>query len=181
MGSVNLCDLLISTLGLVKNSSLARYRNIEFVCPFRPGTGQNFQGAGHCTGCSQGDPRYDFSLRTSRQQLEQVFLNLILNAVQATEEGGQIKLSILHRDGGIEAAVSDDGEGIDPGDIERIFEPFFTTKPAGVGTGLGLSLSRRIIQSLGGRIGVESSPGKGTEFRVWLPKDRELLQEQLAN
>ena len=73
--------------------------------------------------------------------------------------------------------VVDDGQGIDPAIRDRIFDPFFTTKPVGQGTGLGLSISYGIVESHGGRIEVESTPGKGSHFTVWLPRSSPPLQQ----
>ena len=103
-------------------------------------------------------------------QINQVFLNLITNAVQAMpEERGTITLA-THTDGdGVTVEVADDGAGIPPDVMDRIFDPFFTTKEIGKGTGLGLSISYKIIEEHGGKISVESEPGLGTKFTVWLP------------
>ena len=103
-------------------------------------------------------------------QINQVFLNLITNAVQAMpEERGTITLT-THTDGiGVTVEVADDGAGIPPEVMDRIFDPFFTTKEIGKGTGLGLSISYKIIVEHGGKISVESEPGLGTKFTVWLP------------
>jgi len=102
-------------------------------------------------------------------QLNQVFMNLLVNASQAIETKGAITI----RTGAIEDQVwieiSDTGMGILPENIKSIFDPFFTTKPVGKGTGLGLSVSYNIIQKHHGRIEVESEVGKGSTFRVWLP------------
>jgi PAS domain S-box-containing protein len=107
------------------------------------------------------------------QQLEQVFLNLLLNAEQAILEAkpqGEIILSAQLRDDGntIVAQVIDDGPGIPPDSLPRIFEPFYTTKTVGMGTGLGLSVSYGIVQEHGGRLSVESGPGR-TVFTLELP------------
>lgn len=104
-----------------------------------------------------------------RDRLEQVFVNLLTNAVQAIEGEGCVGVttSILP-DGRVEAAVRDTGVGIAPEHIDRIFDPFFTTKPPGSGTGLGLSLAYAIIRDHGGTIDVSSTPGAGSEFRVTL-------------
>jgi signal transduction histidine kinase len=105
-----------------------------------------------------------------RRELEQVLLNLILNAVQALgEEGGTIRVRTLPRGEEVVLSVADDGCGIAADVIDRIFDPFFTTKPAGEGTGLGLSISHEIVRRHGGRIEVRSQPGQGSEFLVLLP------------
>ncbi|MBI4667384.1 MAG: PAS domain S-box protein [Nitrospinae bacterium] len=103
-------------------------------------------------------------------QLGQVFLNLIINAAQAIKSHGSIKLKTRVQDGGILAQISDTGEGIPEEYLDRIFDPFFTTKPTGQGTGLGLSISYGIIQKHKGRITVDSGPGEGTTFSIWLPE-----------
>ncbi len=105
----------------------------------------------------------------ARRELEQVFLNLIVNAGQALEELGVLRVRTAVIDGEIEIAVADSGRGIAPEHLDRIFDPFFTTKPVGEGTGLGLSISHEIVRRHGGRIDVSSEPGCGTEFRVRLP------------
>ncbi len=108
-------------------------------------------------------------------QLNQVFLNLIVNAAQAIEGQGHIRLSTgtgrLEGRDAVWIEVADDGCGMDEATQRRIFEPFFTTKPVGKGTGLGLSLSFSIVKKHGGRIELESQPGEGTRFRVWVPVD----------
>jgi signal transduction histidine kinase len=110
------------------------------------------------------------SVEGVRRELEQVLLNLILNAAQALgEEGGTIRLRTLPRGEEVVISVSDDGCGIAPELVDRIFDPFFTTKPAGEGTGLGLSISHEIVRRHGGRIEVRSQPGRGSEFLVLLP------------
>ncbi len=105
----------------------------------------------------------------SRRELEQVVLNLVINAAQSIRGQGRVRVATARRGDEVEIAVSDDGCGI-PGDvIERIFDPFFTTKPAGEGTGLGLSISYEIVRRHGGRILVDSQVGRGTEVSVRLP------------
>jgi len=102
-------------------------------------------------------------------QLNQVFMNLLTNACQATPPGGEVW---IRTEGGEDEAVitvRDSGCGIPEEHLSRIFEPFFTTKEVGQGTGLGLSISHKIIEEHKGRIQVESTPGAGTLFRVWLP------------
>lgn len=102
-------------------------------------------------------------------QLNQVFMNLLVNAAQAIEGRGEIRLSTGHQGDEVFVAVRDSGCGIPPDKLNRIFDPFFTTKPVGTGTGLGLSVSYSIVEKHGGRIEVDSKVGEGTEFRVWLP------------
>jgi len=102
-------------------------------------------------------------------QINQVFMNLIVNAAQAIQEKGRIVLQTELRNGWVVVSVSDTGCGMSEDVKNRIFEPFYTTKPVGQGTGLGLSLSYSIVQKHGGRIEVESTPGVGTRFSVHLP------------
>ena len=104
------------------------------------------------------------------QQLNQVFVNLLVNAAQAITERGKIWIRTYHNDGYVVVEVEDTGKGISAEDMKKVFDPFFTTKPVGKGTGLGLSVSYGIIKRHGGRIEVESDLGKGTTFRVLLPK-----------
>lgn len=108
-------------------------------------------------------------------QLRQVFLNLVMNAVQAVGEHGQVEIETLREGDGAVVRVRDDGPGIAPGHREQLFVPFFTTKPAGEGTGLGLFLSYQIVQSHAGEIRVQSEPGSGATFDVWLPLSRPAL------
>ncbi|MFZ0758433.1 MAG: ATP-binding protein [Candidatus Sulfotelmatobacter sp.] len=100
-------------------------------------------------------------------QIHQVLLNLLLNAVQAMDGAGKVVVEIDTRDGCASVAVSDSGRGISPQNLPNIFRPFYTTK--GDGTGLGLSLARRIVEDHHGRIEVSSVVGKGSQFTVLLP------------
>ena len=102
-------------------------------------------------------------------QLNQVFMNLLMNAGQAIEDHGRITIRTGQEGDHVWVEVEDTGTGIKPEHLERIFDPFFTTKPVGSGTGLGLSLSYGIVQKHGGRIEVKSEVAKGTTMRVWLP------------
>jgi len=102
-------------------------------------------------------------------QVNQVFLNLLVNAGQAIETKGIITIRSGVEGGEVWVEISDNGKGMPAENINRIFDPFFTTKPVGVGTGLGLSLSYGIIQKHQGRIVVSSEIGKGTTMRVVLP------------
>jgi two-component system, NtrC family, sensor kinase len=105
-------------------------------------------------------------------QLNQVFLNLLLNAAQAIAERGVILLTSGCTGDEVWIAIADTGNGIPPENLSRIFDPFFTTKPAGVGTGLGLSVSYGIVDRHGGRIDVASKVGEGTTFTIHLPVRR---------
>jgi PAS domain S-box-containing protein len=106
-------------------------------------------------------------------RLAQVFLNLLTNAAQAIREGhaaeNEIRVEVGARDGEVVATVSDTGSGMTPEVRARIFEPFFTTKPIGTGTGLGLFVCHGIVSDMGGRLEVETEPGRGSTFRVILP------------
>jgi two-component system, NtrC family, sensor kinase len=105
-------------------------------------------------------------------QLNQVFMNLLVNAAQAMDHYGVITIRTGCEGNWVRAEIADDGPGIKPEHLPRIFEPFFTTKPVGKGTGLGLSLSYGIVSQHGGRIEVDSTVGKGARFRVWLPIEK---------
>jgi len=102
-------------------------------------------------------------------QLNQVFMNLLVNAAHAIEDRGTILIRTGAANEMVWVEVSDTGKGISPENLSRIFDPFFTTKPIGTGTGLGLSVSYSIIQKHHGSINVASEVGKGTTFRIALP------------
>ncbi len=108
--------------------------------------------------------------------ISQVLLNLVINALQAVEaagrsDGGRIEVAARRLDDSwVEISIADNGEGIPREDLDRLFDPFFTTKPVGEGTGLGLAISHGIITGHGGRIEVESEPGRGSRFRILLPQ-----------
>jgi PAS domain S-box-containing protein len=102
-------------------------------------------------------------------QINQVFMNILVNASHAIEKRGTIIVSTSADEAEIQVKISDNGKGIAPEHLGRVFEPFFTTKPVGKGTGLGLSLSYAIVKKHHGRIEVESTPGAGTTFTITLP------------
>ena len=110
------------------------------------------------------------SLRVSTSELQQVFFNLINNAIDAMDhDGGTLTVSSHQKENYLVVTVSDTGEGIPEANLNRIFDPFFTTKPVGKGTGLGLSICYGIIEKMGGKLEVESTVGKGTTFIISLP------------
>ena len=106
-------------------------------------------------------------------RLEQVLMNLIVNAAEAMEGAGRLGVATRHRpeEGLVEISIADTGKGIPPEDKGRLFEPFFSTKPRGQGIGLGLAISHGIIKQHRGSIAVESSPGQGSTFTVRLPAE----------
>ncbi len=105
-------------------------------------------------------------------QLNQVFMNLLVNAAHAIEERGVITIRTGCEDNQVRVSISDTGKGIPEAILNRIFDPFFTTKPVGQGTGLGLSLSYGIIEKHGGRIDVHSEEGQGTTFTIRVPVEQ---------
>jgi signal transduction histidine kinase len=113
------------------------------------------------------------------QQIEQVLVNIISNAVQAMQGGGTLRVNLSQSDGLVAIAIQDTGTGISPEHLTRIFDPFFTTKPEGEGTGLGLSVSYGIISNHSGRIEVDSEMGQGSTFTIILPMQHpELVEAQ---
>ena len=109
-------------------------------------------------------------IESDKGQLQQIFLNIINNAIDAVEEGGLIEVSTKIKDANnVQVSIRDTGHGIPKDKIKHIFEPFYTTKEKGKGTGLGLSISYGIMQRLGGTISVESEVDKGTIFTVEMP------------
>jgi len=109
------------------------------------------------------------AVRGSANKLQQVFLNLFLNARDAMPQGGMLEVRTAAHNGSVEIEVVDTGNGISREHIHKIFDPFFTTKPGGRGTGLGLSVSYGIIKEHAGKIDVRSTPGRGTSFHVEFP------------
>ena len=145
---LDLPDLLRETINLASNQIKLSGIKIEL------------QSRGHL-------PR----IHGDRQQLRQVFLNLLLNAVDASSKGGKIQVLVVPADepGCVAVKIIDFGSGIPEQILDSIFDPFFTTKAGGKGTGLGLSVSQGIVAKHGGRILVSSVQGKGSTFTVILP------------
>jgi two-component system NtrC family sensor kinase len=140
-------DIVLIALNLVKDQSM--FHGIEVETRFAENIGEVI-----------GDP----------SRLEQVFLNLFVNAADAMrEKGGKLKITTSAVNHRVRVVVEDTGIGIDEAHLPHIFEPFFTTKEPGLGTGLGLSIVYGVIQSHNGTIDVESTPGEGTTFIVSLP------------
>jgi two-component system NtrC family sensor kinase len=115
------------------------------------------------------------AVRGSANKLQQVFLNLFLNARDAMPAGGMLEVRTAAHNGSVEVEIADTGAGISREHIHRIFDPFFTTKAVGRGTGLGLSVSYGIIKEHAGKIEVRSTPGKGTSFRLEFPTARKAV------
>lgn len=113
-------------------------------------------------------------------QINQVFMNLLINAAHAIEKFGRITIRTGIKNNNVWIEISDTGQGIKPEHLKHLFEPFFTTKPIGTGTGLGLSLSFGIVKKHGGHIEVRSELGKGTNFILWLPKNQDETRQHNA-
>lgn len=113
-------------------------------------------------------------MAASRSELQQVLVNLLVNAIQAMPEQGLLQLREFDLPGplgqpGVAFEIADSGPGIAPELMEQLFQPFFTTKQHGAGTGLGLWVSRTLVERFGGEIRVFSKPGRGAVFTVWMP------------
>ena len=115
------------------------------------------------------------SVLGSTTRLQQVFLNLLMNARDAMPGGGMLEVRTMAHNGSVEVELTDNGAGISPEHLHKIFDPFFTTKPTGRGTGLGLSVSYGIIKEHAGKVDVKSTPGKGTSFRLEFPAARKAV------
>lgn len=135
---------------------------------------------GHSISIDFAPPTDPITLRVDPAQIEDVVLNLIINAIESAEGDGQVRIRVARSQESQDfqtepeeeatVEVSDDGRGINEEDLHRIFIPFFTTRPGG--TGLGLPAVRRIVRAHGGRVEVNSSPGKGSTFTIHLPLNR---------
>ncbi len=108
-------------------------------------------------------------VKADAQLLQEVFMNIIINALDAVDEKGKISVSVYEKDAVAVVEIADNGAGISEEDSGKIFDPFYTTKEPGKGTGLGLSVSLGIIDNIGGSIEVESEPGKGAKFIIKIP------------
>jgi PAS domain S-box-containing protein len=143
---INLTTLLEETLSLVTNQ--ARIAKIELQAQL---------------------PREPILISGMEGLLQQAFMNLLLNAIKAMPEGGELGVALGQADGEARVNISDTGQGIAPGDLNNIFDPFYTTAPVGQGTGLGLSICYSIIKQHFGTITVESGADQGSTFTVRLP------------
>ncbi|MEJ7616762.1 MAG: ATP-binding protein [Pyrinomonadaceae bacterium] len=152
-GDVDVSRVLDATLQLLEPQ--LRRGHIEILCSY--------------------DAGFPFVLGNA-SKLQQVFTNLILNARDAIPESGRIAIRTLNKnnddDDALIIEIADSGIGITPENLAKIYDPFFTTKGIGRGTGLGLAVSYGIVQEHSGHISVESTPGKGTAFRITLPTAR---------
>jgi len=143
---VNVAKLIKETLALVNNRAQTEKKKIETRLPSNLPT-------------LQADPH----------QLEQVFLNLVNNALDAVDEGGAVTIEVRAEKKSVIIDVADNGPGIPEEDLKRVFDPFFTNKPVGKGTGLGLSICFGIVQRMNGEITVESELCRGAKFTICLP------------
>lgn len=112
------------------------------------------------------------TVRLRAEAVEQVLINLMTNAIKASSQGLQVVIGASRKDGGIEFSVTDSGIGIDQDQVPKIFDPLYTAWPVKTGMGLGLSLVKDIVDSMGGKIEVVSSPRKGSKFSVWIPEGK---------
>ncbi len=145
-------------LALVKPQ--AAFHNIELVCAFEPNLPP---------------------VMADRAELQQVILNIVMNAVQAMEERGRLTLTTSSSEAYAELAIADTGHGIPPDRIGHVFDPFFTTKDESKGTGLGLSIAYGIVSKHGGTISVESEVGVGTTFTIRFPVTPEFARQAYAS
>jgi PAS domain S-box-containing protein len=109
------------------------------------------------------------AVRADRSKMEQVLLNLVMNARAAMPHGGVLSIETVNADAAVVLSVTDEGHGMEPEVVQRAFEPFFTTRPKGQGTGLGLATAYGAVADAGGSIHIESAPGAGTTVRIRLP------------
>jgi len=132
-----------------------------------------YEAQDHCVEIRESMPSRDIPVITDASQVRQVVLNVLLNGIQAVDPPGWVRVSLVHSEAQFaEIEISDSGRGIDPGSLDRIFEPFYSSRPDGRGTGLGLFISKIIVDQLGGSIAVASSTAAGTCFRILIPYGR---------
>ncbi len=155
---VDLKELVNETIQLVGKK--AKDRQIEFV--FEPGSKNGI-------------------IRSDPYEIRQVLINLLLNAIDASDKNGIITITLNGTPDKVLLTISDTGEGIPKENMEKIFEPFFTTKPTDMGTGLGLYVTRGIVAKLGGSLEVKSSLGRGASFCVTLPRSGEIENKVVAD
>jgi signal transduction histidine kinase len=111
-------------------------------------------------------------VRMKADAIEQVIINLLMNAINASSKGSQILVRVHRSKGGIEFSVVDHGIGMDNDQVKKIFDPLYTAWPLKTGMGLGLSLAKEIVDSLGGMIRVSSKLAEGSTFTVWIPEGK---------
>jgi signal transduction histidine kinase len=111
----------------------------------------------------------DIELFADKQKIQQMVINLVKNAVDALDDGGDIVITAGKGPGQVQLAVRDSGRGMDEETLSKVFDPFFSGKKAGKGYGLGLFIVHNIVEEHGGTISAESSPGHGTMFTITLP------------
>jgi signal transduction histidine kinase len=121
------------------------------------------------------------SIYAQGERLQQVFINIILNALDAMPQGGMLTIRLFENDNKAVTSITDTGTGINAEHLPHIFDPFFTTKGIGKGTGLGLSISYAIIKEHEGQISVESEPGKGSTFTIILPLENKVRESKKSN
>jgi PAS domain S-box-containing protein len=118
------------------------------------------------------------AVRADRSKMEQVLLNLVMNARAAMPHGGVLSIETVNADAAVVLSVTDEGHGMEPDVVQRAFEPFFTTRPKGQGTGLGLATAYGAVADAGGSIHIESAPGAGTTVQIRLPATAESDQAE---
>jgi signal transduction histidine kinase len=150
----NLSDLVVEVVELTRKTASACRSDVTAACEVK-----------------------DMRVWSDPFQVRQVLINLVTNGLQAMAPGGRVDLVVSGNDKEALVVVRDHGPGIPSELLEKIFEPFFTTKPPGEGTGLGLSVSRGIVEQLGGRMTVDSKLGEGATFSVFLPRKPVALEQ----
>jgi two-component system NtrC family sensor kinase len=128
----------------------------------------------------QLDLRASYRIKINQQELQQVLVNLIVNAIHAVQDrnGNILIMSRDWEERGVMICVKDDGVGMNEEQLGRIFNPFYSTKGQGEGSGLGLSVSYGLVRRYGGNINVKSKPEEGAEFRIWLLREPELIEDE---